>query len=69
MNNDRNAWFKSSYSPANGDCVEIRILDKTSIGVRDSTNPDGARLHIPTGAWTSFTRATTTDHFERIRPY
>ncbi|MEO3753574.1 DUF397 domain-containing protein [Streptomyces sp. B6B3] len=68
MNTDRNAWFKSSYSPANGDCVEIKVVDPTSIGIRDSTDPAGARLHIRTDVWTSFSRAVASGQFQREAP-
>ncbi|GGP66907.1 DUF397 domain-containing protein [Saccharothrix coeruleofusca] len=47
-------WFKSSYSAgSNNDCVEVRITT-TRVGVRDSKNPHGPRLTLPTTAWTAF---------------
>lgn len=47
-------WFKSSHSAgSNNDCVEVRITG-TRVGVRDSKNPDGPHLTLPTSAWTAF---------------
>jgi len=47
----RVAWRKSSRSNgAGGDCVEIADL-VTTIGVRDSKNPDGPRLTLSQGEW------------------
>lgn len=36
-------WTKSSYSAAQGDCVETASLD-AQCAVRDSKNPDGPAL-------------------------
>ncbi|MGP3968938.1 DUF397 domain-containing protein [Streptomyces sp. 6N223] len=50
------AWFKSSYSHDNGTaCVEIANLRPTGrVGIRDSKNPDGPALTVPTTAFTAF---------------
>lgn len=66
MNNDNNGWFKSSYSPANGDCVEIRVHDSVNIGIRDSKNPAGARLNVHVSAWGSFAQTVAAGRFEEI---
>lgn len=47
------AWRKSSYSGQGGDCVEIAD-GRGTIGVRDSTRPDGPGLVFPAGAWGAF---------------
>ncbi|GAA3815282.1 hypothetical protein GCM10022403_056080 [Streptomyces coacervatus] len=48
------AWRKSSYSDEEGaDCVEIADLPGT-VPVRDSKNPAGPILLVPTPAWTAF---------------
>ncbi|WP_411137664.1 DUF397 domain-containing protein [Streptomyces sp. C10] len=47
-------WRKSSYSSANGQCVEIGDGLPGVIPVRDSKNPAGPRLVFGAGAWTSF---------------
>lgn len=66
MNNDNNGWFKSTYSPANGDCVEIKVHDSVNIGIRDSKNSGGARLKVHVSSWGSFAQAAAAGHFEGI---
>ncbi|AXL90187.1 DUF397 domain-containing protein [Streptomyces sp. CB09001] len=49
-------WFKSSYSSNDGpECVEVAIasVDPT-VHVRDSKNPEAARLSFTDASWTSF---------------
>ncbi|MFD4402092.1 DUF397 domain-containing protein [Nocardia sp. NPDC058499] len=48
-------WFKSSYSQAGGDCVEVAHL-ADMVGVRDSKNPAGPALEFAPEAWDSFVR-------------
>jgi hypothetical protein len=43
-------WRKSSYSSAEGDCVEIGWPDEV-VAVRDSKNPSGPTLTFPVGTW------------------
>ncbi|MGW1160613.1 DUF397 domain-containing protein [Streptomyces sp. NPDC002513] len=47
------AWFKSSYSDPGQNCVEMAPLHP-HIGVRDSKNPTGPALLLPSRAWTEF---------------
>lgn len=47
-------WFKSTYSSANGQCVECALLPG-GMAVRDTQNRDGAVLIIPGEAWVKFT--------------
>ena len=35
-------WVKSSFSFANGNCVEVAELPGNSVGIRDSRDPGGA---------------------------
>ncbi|WP_116211986.1 DUF397 domain-containing protein [Streptomyces olivoreticuli] len=57
----RYGWYKSSYSPDEGDdCVEIWVADGL-ISIRDSKNPTGPMLRITPSAYRSFTRAVTHD--------
>ncbi|WP_181721985.1 DUF397 domain-containing protein [Nocardia gipuzkoensis] len=48
-------WFKSSYSSAEKDCVEVAFLGEGSVGVRDSKNPAGPALVFTPSEWDSFT--------------
>lgn len=48
-------WFKSSYSSANGQCVECALLPGGGMAVRDTKNRNGAVLSIPADAWQRFT--------------
>ncbi|MGG7572764.1 DUF397 domain-containing protein [Streptomyces sirii] len=50
-------WRKSSYSDGGADnCVEVADGLATTVPVRDSKNPAGPVLLIPTGAWSAFIR-------------
>ena len=46
-------WRKSSYSGANGACVEVAHLPE-AIAVRDSQDPTGPKLIFTRQAWTAF---------------
>ncbi|MGH3274176.1 MAG: DUF397 domain-containing protein, partial [Streptosporangiaceae bacterium] len=43
-------WRKSSRSTGGNDCVEV-AQSRTNYLVRDSKNPDGARLAVGPQAW------------------
>ncbi|MFD8641675.1 DUF397 domain-containing protein [Streptomyces zaomyceticus] len=48
-------WFKSSYSNGEGgDCLEVSYNFEGVVPVRDSKNPTGPALLVPTAAWTAF---------------
>jgi hypothetical protein len=47
----RAQWRKSSYSSQSGNCVEVASNLPGLVAVRDSKEPDGARLVVSTGAW------------------
>ena len=47
-------WFKSSYSSANGQCVECALLPDGGMAVRDTNDRGGAVLIIPAKAWQNF---------------
>jgi hypothetical protein len=47
-------WFKSSYSSANGACVECAPLPGGGMAVRDTQNRDDGTLSFNAEAWTTF---------------
>ncbi|MFI0904191.1 DUF397 domain-containing protein [Streptomyces sioyaensis] len=57
------AWRKSSYSSANGQCVEIGDGPPGVIAVRDSKDPAGPLLRFGAGAWISFMAKLTADQY------
>jgi hypothetical protein len=46
-------WRKSTYSLANGNCVEVGT-GQGMVAVRDSTNPDGPAIEMSPRAWIEF---------------
>ena len=46
-------WRKSSYSAANGCCVEVAQMPDVVL-VRDSKDPDGPVLRVSRAAWAAF---------------
>ncbi|MGH3695828.1 MAG: DUF397 domain-containing protein [Pseudonocardiaceae bacterium] len=50
---DSIVWHTSSYSTTNGDCVEVAPAPDQVL-VRDSKDPDGPALAIPTPTWRTF---------------
>ncbi|MGW0826389.1 DUF397 domain-containing protein [Streptomyces sp. NPDC002845] len=48
------AWFKSSYSDAGQNCVEVTRAAPGGIGIRDSKTPTGPALLVPPTAWSAF---------------
>ncbi|MFE3797231.1 DUF397 domain-containing protein [Nocardia tengchongensis] len=58
-------WFKSTYSQAQGECVEVAFLDSGRVGVRDSKNPTGPALTFTPGEWDAFTLGVKDGEFDR----
>jgi hypothetical protein len=55
----RAEWRKSSYSSQSGNCVEVARNLPGLVAVRDSKEPDGARLVVSREAWPAFIRSLT----------
>lgn len=47
-------WIRSSFSYANGNCVEVAGLSTDRIQVRDSKNPEGPMLQFTPAEWDAF---------------
>jgi hypothetical protein len=72
---DRIVWRKSSYSAGEGNCVEVGWRTSSysvsqggcvqvapapgRVLVRDSKDPDGPALAVPTSAWRTFLYTVT----------
>ena len=50
-------WVRSSFSFANGNCVEVAELPGDSVGIRDSRDPGGPVLRFTRAEWAAFLRA------------
>jgi uncharacterized protein DUF397 len=61
--NTRIGWKKSSYSAANGDCVETAVLGAGVVGVRDSKDPAGPVLRFSADSWAAFVSETRKSGF------
>lgn len=48
-------WRKSTYSNADGNCVEVAI-HPSAVAVRDSKDPTGPVLTFATAEWREFLR-------------
>ncbi|WP_377269844.1 DUF397 domain-containing protein [Peterkaempfera sp. SMS 1(5)a] len=69
MNADNSSapvWRKSSYSGANGQCVEVAVPGPASVAVRDSKDPLGPALTFSPEAWAAFVAAAGTDAFGAV---
>jgi len=51
-------WRTSSYSTNQGDCVEVAPAPDRVL-VRDSKDPEGPVLAVPTAAWRAFLTTLT----------
>lgn len=60
-------WRKSSFSLANGECIEMRALSDGTIGVRDSKDPEGGILRFSRGEIDAFLRGAQVGEFDDLR--
>jgi hypothetical protein len=56
-------WRKSSYSGAQGDCVEVARLGDEGVALRDSKNPGGPVLAFSRSPWRAFLGTATGSGF------
>ena len=61
-------WVKSSFSFANGNCVEVAELPGDSVGIRDSRDPGGPVLRFTRAEWAAFLGGARRGELERSRP-
>ena len=59
-------WVKSSFSFANGNCVQVARLPGGGIGVRDSKDRDGAVLRFTPGEWQAFLAGARNGEFDHF---
>jgi hypothetical protein len=52
----RAEWRKSSYSSQSGNCVEVARNLPGLVAVRDSKQPEGAKLEVSRKTWSVFIR-------------
>ena len=60
-------WVKSSFSFANGNCVEVAGLPGDSVGIRDSRDPGGPVLSFTRAEWAAFLRGARRGELDRSR--
>lgn len=63
INLSRANWHKSSYSSANGQCVEVAEGIPGAVPVRDSKNPQGPALIMSADGWSEFVSAVKRREF------
>jgi hypothetical protein len=59
-------WIKSSFSYANGDCVEVASLPDGAIGVRDSKDASGPVLRFTASEWQAFISGACSGEFDQL---
>jgi hypothetical protein len=57
-------WFTSSYSGANGSCVEVARLGATGWAVRDSKDRRRSPLVLTAGQWDGFLAGVRRGEFD-----
>jgi Domain of unknown function (DUF397) len=60
---DSLAWFKSSYSAGNGNCVEVAFAG-SAVALRDSKDPAGPVLRFSPNTWRGFVASVRAGEFE-----
>jgi hypothetical protein len=60
-------WVRSSFSFANGNCIEVTELPGGSVGIRDSRDPGGPVLRFTRAEWAAFLGGARRGELERPR--
>jgi hypothetical protein len=60
------SWIKSSFSYANGNCVEVASLPHGGIGLRDSKDTEGPILRFTPDEWSAFLGGVRNGEFDRF---
>ena len=66
---DRDApltWRKSTWSIANGQCLEAAILADGTLGVRDSTDNAGTIARFAKGEWHTFIKDIKNGDYDAV---
>ncbi|AKH82340.1 hypothetical protein AA958_08980 [Streptomyces sp. CNQ-509] len=58
------AWWKSSHSGAQADCVEVGIVDERAVAVRDSKDPAGPALLLTRDQFAGLVDSVRAGRFE-----
>jgi hypothetical protein len=61
-------WTKSSYSSANGDCVELGTDGGPAIHIRNSQHPDRGHLTVPATSVADFVAACAAGELDDLTP-
>ena len=59
-------WFKSSYSYASSNCIEMADLSDGIVGIRDSKDACGPVLQFSGAEWRSFLGRIRNGEFDRF---
>jgi Domain of unknown function (DUF397) len=66
MTDKQARWVKSSFSFANGDCIEVARLEDGKIGVRDSKASGSPVLRFTIAEWGAFINGVKHGEFDRF---
>jgi len=63
MDLTRAAWYKSTRSSGNGNCVEVAVVDD-AVGVRDTKDRSGPVLVFTASEWRAFIAGAKDGEFD-----